>query len=69
MAVVLNCTVMLSVTTTLLSTGMLFIDIVSVLPFWMMELIPGLSGSGTLLRVPRLLRLAKLTKLLRGWWI
>ena len=56
-------------TTTLLSTGMLLIDIVSVLPFWIMEINPDVFLSGTLLRVPRLLRLAKLTKLLRGWWI
>lgn len=45
--------------------GMFFIDVVSVLPFWILDLNPELAGQGTLLRVPRLLRLAKLTKLLR----
>lgn len=46
--------------------GMLFIDVLSVLPFWMFDLSPGLIGGGTLLRIPRLLRLAKLLKLLKG---
>ena len=52
--------------TILLSTGMLFIDVLSVLPFWAMEFNPDWAGNGSLLRVPRLLRLIKLTKLLRG---
>ena len=45
--------------------GMFIIDVISVLPFFLLDLSP-LVHSGTLLRVPRLLRLAKLAKLFRG---
>ena len=56
----------IAIITILLSTGMFFVDVLSVLPFWVMEFNPELSLNGPLLRVPRLLRLIKLTKLLRG---
>lgn len=46
---------------------MLFIDVLSVLPLWMLDLSQELNGQqGGLLRMPRLLRLAKLLKLLKG---
>ena len=54
------------ITITTVVTGMFFIDVLSVFPFFLLDLSPLLAGSGTLLRVPRLLRLAKLIKLARG---
>ena len=47
-------------------SGMLFVDVLSVLPFWLLDLNSGMPGSASLLRMPRLLRLFKLMKLLKG---
>lgn len=45
--------------------GLLVVDILSLLPFWLLELEGSLFVSGVLLRMPRLLRLARLFKLFR----